>query len=723
MTLLELLAKQEVVIPRIQRDYAQGRESEKIDSIRNKFLSDLKEALLHDDKSLDLNFIYGKTVNDSFLPVDGQQRLTTVWLLHLYLYSRAGNSEALEKLKKFSYETRETSKAFLKELVEHHADMHHEAPPSEAIVDSHWFSHDWAFDPSVQSVLVMLDAIHKHFAESDLQTLIAGLESGKVYFFYLPIAEIGSPDDLYIKLNARGKMLSSFENVKAILVGQAQEHLDKDDFTKNMDGIWTDYFWSRSKEKFDEDFARFLEVLFHNYGVIDTYGNKDWWYTLSNETTLAKIDAPFLTTLYHTLNFLCKVDKDEKLNAKIDPFILPKEEINIERRYMFFVLSEYARQAKDKAVDLWADGLAHQWFRVMNNLVYNSYTTVFREDDERVKTFSNVLAEIKNLSEHWDGILAYISDSKHKIGALNQEQVKEERIKASIILHHPEKEAFATAIYAAEKHRYFGGQIRAALYLAGDKDKPEALALATFNKYWATLSQLFKDSVEQEAQAMHVLRSALLTFGNDCYYRPSEYIQYMFYSTNPRETNSLRALFADEAKRKYTLPLLDVLQKKSLADIIENHLVDPATKRNDWQYCLVKYPQLFRHLHPTHMYADFYTHVNRFLLLSKKTGGGYCHSVFLAALEDELNTSAIKQNLHVEYWFKSGAKDYHNLVFPKENGWDRKGWVVYDYIEKQFIILHHNKKGDEEELWRSTSDDPISETVAYIEENIKLFRK
>ena len=71
-----------IIIPLIQRDYAQGRNTKNISRIRNKFLQVLKEAIIN--KPTVLDFIYGSFNNNIFTPLDGQQRLTTLFLLHYY---------------------------------------------------------------------------------------------------------------------------------------------------------------------------------------------------------------------------------------------------------------------------------------------------------------------------------------------------------------------------------------------------------------------------------------------------------------------------------------------------------------------------------------------------------------------------------------------------------------------------------------------------------------
>lgn len=80
-----------IVIPKIQRDYAQGRPSAK--KIRERFLSSIYGAIDKESSTpIELDFVYGELarVNGDilFMPLDGQQRLTTLFLLHWYLAKR-----------------------------------------------------------------------------------------------------------------------------------------------------------------------------------------------------------------------------------------------------------------------------------------------------------------------------------------------------------------------------------------------------------------------------------------------------------------------------------------------------------------------------------------------------------------------------------------------------------------------------------------------------------
>ena len=77
----ELVEKYKVKVPIIQRDYAQGRVKNVV--ICENFLRAVKDSIIN-DKTINLDFIYGNVEDEVFLPLDGQQRLTTLFLLHWY---------------------------------------------------------------------------------------------------------------------------------------------------------------------------------------------------------------------------------------------------------------------------------------------------------------------------------------------------------------------------------------------------------------------------------------------------------------------------------------------------------------------------------------------------------------------------------------------------------------------------------------------------------------
>ena len=143
----EFLPLNKIEIPIIQRDYAQGRNVPEVNRIRKKFLTSLYKALV-ENKQLKLDFVYGDINDEKILtPLDGQQRLTTLFLLHWYIgrHERI-DQQKLDFLKKFSYKTRYSARTFCQYLVEYIPDFSLNTI-SEDITDQSWMPLDWKNDP------------------------------------------------------------------------------------------------------------------------------------------------------------------------------------------------------------------------------------------------------------------------------------------------------------------------------------------------------------------------------------------------------------------------------------------------------------------------------------------------------------------------------------------------------------------------------------------------
>jgi hypothetical protein len=228
-----------IVIPIVQRDYAQGRLSEDVTRIRNRFLQALYEALV-EDRKIKLDFIYGNVEDKTLIPLDGQQRLTTLFLLHYYIAQHESVSqEESSFLKRFTYETRVSSREFCQQLLSFVPDFSM-ANLSAQIKDEAWFLMEWESDPTVQAMLVMLDAIHEKFANTE--GLWEKLMGDNITFYFLPLKDMGVTDELYIKMNSRGKALTPFEHFKAELelrMKEVDEPLARE-IIKSFDCEWSD---------------------------------------------------------------------------------------------------------------------------------------------------------------------------------------------------------------------------------------------------------------------------------------------------------------------------------------------------------------------------------------------------------------------------------------------------------------------------------------------------
>lgn len=246
-----------ITIPRIQRAYAQGRSDAHAVKTRERFLSAIHNGLINNGLTLD--FIYGNIQNGQLIPLDGQQRLTTLWLLHWYADKKESIND--KRLARFSYNTRYSARDFLIKLVNYEPSL--ETRLSDEIRNEGWFPMEWINDPTVRGMLTMLDEIQKRFA--DIDDLWNKLD--KINFYFRDIEEMELTDDIYIKMNSRGKPLTDFEHFKAELLKIIRSENNDEAASKRIglkiDREWTDLLWVYRDEYnlVDNRFLNFFRII------------------------------------------------------------------------------------------------------------------------------------------------------------------------------------------------------------------------------------------------------------------------------------------------------------------------------------------------------------------------------------------------------------------------------------------------------------------------------
>lgn len=250
-----------IVIPIIQRDYAQGRIDKEATRVREMFLESLYLAIT--EKPITLDFVYGDIDSNGVMtPLDGQQRLTTLFLLHWYAAKKeAIEEERYEFLKNFSYQTRYSARDFCDFLIQFEPCFKDKI--SEEIIDQAWFPLEWEKDPTIKAMLVMLDSINEKF--KDVDDLWDKLSNKAISFYFLPIRDMGLTDELYIKMNSRGKPLTPFEHFKAEFereMRKIDENLAKS-IMRKIDIDWTDMLWQYRGDDnvIDDEFLRYFRFV------------------------------------------------------------------------------------------------------------------------------------------------------------------------------------------------------------------------------------------------------------------------------------------------------------------------------------------------------------------------------------------------------------------------------------------------------------------------------
>ena len=218
-----------IVIPRIQRDYAQGRQDSRTREIRSNLLTDL-----FSHKNVSFNMIFGESnERKDFIPIDGQQRLTLLFLLALYGHKKVGKEDI--GLDKLLYSTRESSSEFWNYVIRIDWKT---LSGTETITDwcknQNGFQWYWIMDPTVQSMLCVLDDILKMYINSPLY--YPNIDT--IEFDVHDMTKTGLNETLYIKMNSRGKHLNAFEQIKSTLDALLTENSNDYDIT-----VFNNYPW------------------------------------------------------------------------------------------------------------------------------------------------------------------------------------------------------------------------------------------------------------------------------------------------------------------------------------------------------------------------------------------------------------------------------------------------------------------------------------------------
>lgn len=470
-----------IEIPILQRDYAQGRKNEEVSRIRVSFTSFLIQAL-QTNAPVELDFIYGSVTTiegqsenkrQVFIPLDGQQRLTTLFLLYWYIAAkenRLTDDNTKEMLSRFTYETRPSSHKFCHYLIQK------QSFAKELCADirnQSWYDPEWEHDSSVNGMLCMLDTFNLSDTLNELPygTWDRLTDNGNklISFYFIPLDNFGLTENLYIRMNARGKILTPFENFKAefykIIIGQDQL---AEEFKNKIEYEWTNYFWpyrGENKYTIDNPFMSYLSFISEMLYFKDATARDEKGYVKfddPNSLSFFELDRiyknennlKFLIFALNSLPDLVKLTQvilwnDTKSINQIIYSLLKNEngKIDVIHRILLYASLRYYYKKKE------FDDNFYDYIRVLRNLWANTVDTSRREWPKLFKVIDGLITDniYQTLAEE---------NAKTLLEGFYQSQRNEEILKAKIVLNHP---LAKEALINAENLPTFEGNIRALL--------------------------------------------------------------------------------------------------------------------------------------------------------------------------------------------------------------------------------------------------------------------
>jgi len=491
------------MIPQIQRDYAQGRESEF--ELRKGFIGKIGQTLSENDEVLNLDFIYGYTESSGgsrevFIPLDGQQRLTTLWLMHWLLAPRTEfgvREDVKEYLSQFTYETRISSKRFCAALVNQSFIIDEELLVSAQIVDSPWFMASWSDDPTVAAMLNTLDTLQDEITNiPNAWNLLT--EKNKITFDFIDIKsdEFKLTDELYIKMNSRGKPLTPFENFKAqfsgLLASKKTDFIDlsreyegrevtyQQYFAFKIDSKWMDLFWGYRKKttmKIDTTIYRFInyvaEFLFFRENPDAASADVKLDFDFLNKVFSKKENIDFL---FDSLDFLSSLDD---VSAFFDELFVDLATFdNYTKDYFLRAITDTGFDVKDKSILYAVLAACSQW-KILNatdelkdfiRIVRNLLLTV-RQPNQKKRIEYTTNLRLPNVSEYCKFIDTFVIEktlandtsvylilADKTFGGFTAQNISNEKTKANLLIERP---PLKEKIHQLEEHFDLQGNLSA----------------------------------------------------------------------------------------------------------------------------------------------------------------------------------------------------------------------------------------------------------------------
>lgn len=633
-TFQELITKYKINIPIIQRDYAQGREEEKLK--RDSFLDSIFKHLTCDDQ-MDLDFIYGRIKGKTFFPIDGQQRLTTLFLLHWYI-SLKEEIEIKEKNKliKFAYDTRISSREFCERLVKEEIripSVANENNFSEMITNYYWFRDSWTKDPTIKAMLIMIQAIHEKFLEvQPNHNLWEKLTNQRIISF--ETLDLGAKgfeltDELYIKMNSRGKQLTPFENFKANFIqfidgkyeDQKLKHPVKGQisysgyFSYKIEKEWMDLFWAFRGKAHNVDnlfmnwFAYVAELCFFKSNL--SAKNEDFSKSIKQYEVVFS-DEENLLFLFNSLDMMYEIALDnkdvvkEKMNLFFESIFTTKEKEDYDDKITLFWNSPNELNLFENCINKGVNEenrnkillycIIHYLIKVKNEYSENglkSYCRVLRNLMQAIRqrnnTEFNPNVRMPNFGNYWllfsqlesEDVYATLQKSLDNKGGtqITDTSLENEAIKARLRMS---DKVVNNAITSLEEFKYLGGLIQ--------QLKP-ADNVSKLVNYSLAIKEIWSDEVSDTLKIQAMIACGFEGFHTkDCKMGGTYFFGKM--------DNWLTILTIDDEEiSKNILHLMDTyLEEKStskstqviLKEIVDKWLIN-NNKDRSWKYYFLKY--------------------------------------------------------------------------------------------------------------------------------------
>jgi uncharacterized protein with ParB-like and HNH nuclease domain len=612
---------EQVIIPEIQRDYVWKEENverllesicenakkhklglDEMDMTEedfNKLSPKARDVILREMEDTkiycNVGFFYAYTdpeMAGRCILIDGQQRMTTLFLLLVYLSIKENkqdkfkNSYLKDGVLKFDYKVRESAHEFLLNFVTHLLSD----KSIETATDQYWYFSEYEYDATIQSLLTNYEAIKTYLAGKELSLDYVG---NFIEFWYFDTDKSSQGEELYIYMNSRGESVSSGENIKANLLKNLSDD-ERHTWGEKWES-WQSFFWRKrnnnlNADKGIEEFLRWIkiiELVKSNVGkTVEKMTDDIKLIKEQDKVTSGKLKFALIETYFDGINRL--IDTKNEINWHNEWFSERPDAIHY---FKFFPLLMYViKYPNYNPIDL--QRFARFFFNLtrFDNLSRNPYSTlvnIIRLVEKYLDAGYTDVTDLLAFKENYKTILTVEEVVKLTIYKLYDNQNRNE---------------IELAFWQAEDFKLCNGTI----WFIWDCINYDRIAelfdnfkLEEFNNYFSNFNELFSEPDD-------LVRRSLLTKGDykvwDGYSTSLDANRYSFFNEEWRWKNHF-----EEKSKNLTLVckklLIDYCQRQNkntklskeeiLNNIISDFLHNCTTK--DWIYYFINKPDIFKY--------------------------------------------------------------------------------------------------------------------------------
>ena len=488
------------------------------------------------------------------------------------------------------------------------------------------------------SMLNVLDKIEKKCAELGALSLNPCLwkrlkERRNIEFYKLSLDNFGLTDDLFIKMNARGKKLTAFEIFKSDMIAaikKVDEKL-KDDFSKDMDTKWIDIVWDYTDKTINDkrqplditnDADTKYSMLFHNIFRVEYY-RRNLGAGGLDEQDINSIfeDTAGITSVIDMFDTLYSIHKNEGFNDLWFKYFYFSEDTvgdnNMIRLFWkqkhssVFELAMLGELSVPEVVYMYSMYLLYKKGTDENSMkrclriIRNLMTANVRAVDARTDKLSSFLVEVKYIVDH-NGIDIFydkesglnIDDNVHKL-AFIQNVWNEEFVKQNYFC--PES---YEKLLRYENHQILQCSLSLFMDYCLKTDSLEGMkpiAPLDTTKLFELLKKFETIYSNDYLKYFHQIRTALLD-------NETEYMQYdaymdrngkrRYFITKPAELSNFYIKYAQRRNQESILKILEKMPVPS--DFLPPEELCKHFNIRDWKYYIAKYP-----LQSTHQWTRY----------------------------------------------------------------------------------------------------------------------